>query len=347
MASHHMTSSVSLGPKIIPAAKAHPVACTTCTFLNMPGAQVCEMCGAEIKPPTHDVQANGMWRCGSCSNLNRKGLKQCSECAIPFSTSVTSSAPSQIFCSRCGFLNDGDNMECVQCDNQLRSRLEKIGTDLRDSTNFLARDIGVNINVKCPGCMIVCYVPPATAGLRCGTCHTYFASPTVGEVTNFHMNRLARSFRGFFTSASTPSDGEIPVGRLIAIGELARQRSTSNPQAESLAESSRSIESSHDAEGKESVGVEVEEAAEQKEEQKSEQKDERHEVHEEPGIFQEMRPATPPSTRAVTPTKAVRTHLPLAVPASPAVEAAEAPVVAPMAVYPQDLVEVEGDIVEL
>lgn len=160
--------------------------------------------------------------------MNRKGVKECSKCKVPFYSVVTSAAPSQIFCPQCGFLNDGENFKCVQCDITIRSTLEKLGTDLRDSTNFLARDMGVNINVKCPGCMTVCFVPPATACLRCGTCHTYFASPTVGEVTNFHMARLASSisssFMGFFnqkrsdTQAETEAK-EVPVGKLIALGD--------------------------------------------------------------------------------------------------------------------------------
>lgn len=162
------------------------------------------------------------------ATVNRKGVKECSKCKVPFYSVVTSAAPSQIFCPQCGFLNDGENLKCVQCDITIRSTLEKLGTDLRDSTNFLARDMGVNINVKCPGCMTVCFVPPATACLRCGTCHTYFASPTVGEVTNFHMSRLASSisssFMGLFNQkrSDTVAEAEAkeaPVGKLIALGD--------------------------------------------------------------------------------------------------------------------------------
>lgn len=161
------------------------------------------------------------------STLNGKGVKECCECRLPFYARVTSAAPSQIFCPRCGFLNDGENLTCVQCDTTIRSTLEKLSTDLRDSTNFFARDMGVNIHVKCPGCLLVCFVPPATACLRCGACHTYFASPTVGEATNFHVSRLASSisssFMGLFgqkqaaQQESTPR--EAPVGRLIALGK--------------------------------------------------------------------------------------------------------------------------------
>lgn len=165
---------------------------------------------------------------------NRRGGKKCSQCYLPFYSLVTTAAPAQIFCSRCGFLNDGGNFTCVQCDYTIRSTLDKITTDLKDSTNFFARDMGVNIHVKCPGCLVVCYVPPATACLRCGTCHTYFASPSVGEVTNFHMNRLASSisssFMVFFRVKRGAQDEneatrlqeevrEAPVGRLIAAGQ--------------------------------------------------------------------------------------------------------------------------------
>lgn len=166
--------------------------------------------------------------------MNRRAAKECSQCRLPSYSLVTTAAPAQIFCSRCGFLNDGGNLTCVQCDYTIRSTLDKISTDLRDSTNFLARDMGVNIHVKCPGCLVVCYVPPATACLRCGSCHTYFASPSVGEVTNFHMTRLASSisssFMGFFggkhgrqeeneATRRQEEAREAPVGRLIAAGQ--------------------------------------------------------------------------------------------------------------------------------
>ncbi|KAI9995136.1 hypothetical protein PInf_012183 [Phytophthora infestans] len=225
---------VALENKTVAGGKGIQIACSTCTFLNASDVSSCGMCGAEMKPPTHDVQADGSWNCGVCDTVNRRASKECSQCHVPFYSLVTTAAPAQIFCSRCGFLNDGGNLTCVQCDYTIRSTLDKIGTDLRDSTNFLARDMGVNIHVKCPGCFVVCYVPPATACLRCGSCHTYFASPSVGEVTNFHMNRLASSisssFMGFFGSKRGGQDDneatrrqeearEAPVGRLIAAGK--------------------------------------------------------------------------------------------------------------------------------
>ncbi|KAG7397346.1 hypothetical protein PHYBOEH_000858 [Phytophthora boehmeriae] len=219
-------------PKTVAGGKDIRVACATCTFLNSPDVSSCTMCGAEMKPPTHDVQADGSWKCGGCGAMNRRAVKECSECRLPFYSLVTTAAPAQIFCSRCGFLNDGGNLTCVQCDYTIRSTLDKISTDLRDSTNFLARDMGVNIHVKCPGCLVVCFVPPATACLRCGSCHTYFASPSVGEVTNFHMSRLASSisssFMGIFggkrggqdeSGARQEEAREAPVGRLIAAGQ--------------------------------------------------------------------------------------------------------------------------------
>ncbi|CAH0473321.1 unnamed protein product [Peronospora belbahrii] len=220
--------------KTVAGGKDIQVACTTCTFLNAGDVSLCGMCGMEIKPPTHDVQADGSWKCGSCEVENQRGAKKCTQCRLSFYSLVTTAAPAQIFCSRCGFLNDGGNLKCVQCDYTIRSTLEKISTDLKDSTNFLARDMGVNIHVKCPGCLVVCYVPPATACLRCGSCHTYFASPSVGEVTSFHMNRLAssisNSFMGFFGAKRRGQNEneatrrqeearEAPIGRLIAAGK--------------------------------------------------------------------------------------------------------------------------------
>ncbi|KAL4151597.1 hypothetical protein PRNP1_008539 [Phytophthora ramorum] len=228
------SQSMTFEHKTVAGGKDIQVACATCTFLNAPDVSSCGMCGAELKPPTHDVQADGSWKCGGCGTVNRRAGKECSQCHLPFYSLVTTAAPAQIFCSRCGFLNDGGNLTCVQCDYTIRSTLDKIGSDLRDSTNFLARDMGVNIHVKCPGCFVVCYVPPATACLRCGACHTYFASPSVGEVTNFHMTRLASSisssFMGFFggkrggqeeseASRRQEEAREAPVGRLVAAGQ--------------------------------------------------------------------------------------------------------------------------------
>ncbi|CAI5709076.1 unnamed protein product [Hyaloperonospora brassicae] len=212
------------------------VACATCTFLNAADATCCGVCGSETKAPTHEVQADGSWHCGSCETVNRRAAKECAHCRLPLYSLVTRAAPAQIFCSRCGFLNDGDNSTCVQCDYTIRTKLDKISSGLSDSTNFLARDMGMNIHVKCPGCHIVCYVPPATACLRCGSCHTYFASPSVGVVTNFHMSRLASSisssFMGLFGKKRTEQEEddiardqvearEVPVGRLIAVGQSA------------------------------------------------------------------------------------------------------------------------------
>ncbi|CAH0487451.1 unnamed protein product [Peronospora farinosa] len=225
---------IALEHKTMAGGKNMQIACIMCTFLNAADVSSCGMCGTEMKPPTHDVQADGSWKCGGCETKNRRGGKECSQCRLPFYSLVTTAAPAQIFCSRCGFLNDGGNLTCVQCDYTIRSTLNKITTDLKDSTNFIARDMGVNIHVKCPGCLVVCYVPPATACLRCGTCHTYFASPSVGEVTNFHVNRLASSisssFMVFFRVKRGAQDEnevtrrqeearEAPVGRLIAAGQ--------------------------------------------------------------------------------------------------------------------------------
>uniref|UniRef100_M4C6F9 Uncharacterized protein n=1 Tax=Hyaloperonospora arabidopsidis (strain Emoy2) TaxID=559515 RepID=M4C6F9_HYAAE len=201
--------------KTVVVGKGIQVACRTCTFLNAADVTSCGMCGETV---------------------NRRAAKECSHCRLPLYSLVTTAAPAQIFCSRCGFLNDGDNSTCVQCDYTIRTKLDKLSSGLSDSTNFLARDMGVNIHVKCPGCHIVCYVPPATACLRCGSCHTYFASPSVGVVTNFHMNRLASSisssFMGFFGKKRGEQEEnnieraqvearEVPVGRLIAVGQSA------------------------------------------------------------------------------------------------------------------------------
>lgn len=301
-----------------------------------------------MKPPTHDIQANGSWKCGgwyalfacahvSClclrfeahhtpfrlvrsSTVNRKGLKECSKCQIPLYSVVTSAAPSQIFCPQCGFLNDGGNLKCVQCDITIRSTLEKLGTDLRDSTNFLARDMGMNINVKCPGCMTVCFVPPATACLRCGTCHTYFASPTVGEVTNFHMSRLATSisssFMGLFNQKRETKEEvearETPVGKLIALGDKTPRSPLRAGRTRSGSASFRSSDS-----------------LTRKEEKEKEEQEKASEFARQEEAFEKMHTSS----------------YPMAVPSSSSPSLSSS--VALARTPPQDLVKVEGEIVEL
>ncbi|RLN86625.1 hypothetical protein BBJ28_00005910 [Nothophytophthora sp. Chile5] len=176
------------------------------------------------------------------------------------------------------------------CDYTIRSTLDKISTDLRDSTNFLARDMGVNIHVKCPGCFVVCYVPPATACLRCGSCHTYFASPSVGEVTNFHMTRLASSisssFMGFFggkrggqaESARAEEAREAPIGRLIAAG----QNVVRSPRHSSTISEASELSASFQLDDSEVSGDEMEEKPDVKQVQDNAGELQSHEKRSEP-----------------------------------------------------------------
>lgn len=298
-----------------------------------------------------------------CSGtLNGKGVKACCQCHLPLVARVTSAAPSEIFCPRCGFLNDGGNQTCVQCDMTIRSTLDKLSSDLRDSTNFLARDMGVNIQVTCPGCRQLCHVPPATACLRCGNCHTYFASPSVGEATNFHVTKLASSisssFMGLFGQrqqqqqqpAAPPAPQEAPVGRLIALGKgVVRSPRNSPPTTVQTDETRAAVEQ------------ETPSAVEEKEEKPSspqrEQKTTR-EVADAAAVSREaVAPQAPPAapspvTREEPPaandlrssessavTKPSPTPLPPLARSLPVREALPAP--------PQDIVQVEGDIVEL
>lgn len=268
------------------------------------------------------------------ATINTKGAKTCGQCHVRFYSIVTSAAPSQIFCARCGFLNDGENQRCVQCDTTIRSTLEKISTDLRDSTNFIARDMGMNINVQCPGCSMICFVPPATACLRCGTCHTYFASPSLGEVTNFHMSKLASSisssFMGFFDSKRSGAEADeptvAPVGRLLAIGE----RLSRSPHAESerrrLSSEDESSASAAAAAAEVSAPLTAQAAGFRtslRQYQRPRQVDENEQ--------KDDRPRSKTTDRQNQPSKQqIPSAVPLALPPAP-----------------QDLVQVEGDIVEL
>ncbi|KAE9322544.1 hypothetical protein PF001_g4356 [Phytophthora fragariae] len=364
---------VMLEHKTVAGGKDIHVACATCTFLNAPDVSNCGMCGAEMKPPTHDVQADGSWKCGGCGTENRRAVKECCQCRLPFYSLVTTAAPAQIFCSRCGFLNDGGNLTCVQCDYTIRSTLDKISTDLRDSTNFLARDMGVNIHVKCPGCFVVCYVPPATACLRCGSCHTYFASPSVGEVTNFHMTRLASSisgsFMGFFggkkggreeseDSRQQEEAREAPVGRLIAAG----QGVVNSPRHSStISEASELSTSLQHLEDSEASGDETEEKpdAYQLQERAKDSKAQENQTTEKKEEAQTSVNSSPVSEDHPPSPVQPRKHEPFSSlglsssTSSPGKEqeqpmlARSMPLRAALPAPRQELVEVEGDIVEL
>ncbi|KAL3666770.1 hypothetical protein V7S43_008391 [Phytophthora oleae] len=353
--------------KTVAGGKGIQVACATCTFLNSPDVSSCGMCGAEMKPPTHDVQADGSWKCGGCDTENRRAAKECSNCHLPFYSLVTTAAPAQIFCSRCGFLNDGGNLTCVQCDYTIRSTLDKISTDLRDSTNFLARDMGVNIHVKCPGCFVVCYVPPATACLRCGSCHTYFASPSVGEVTNFHMNRLASSisssFMGFFGAKRGQEENEstrrqeeareAPVGRLIAAGRGVVNSPRHSSTISDASELSTSLQHLDDSEVS---GDETEEKAntsQVQEETKAKIQEKTQTAEERPKMEKES-PASDDKASIRTQKEQPFSSLELSSSSSSSGKEQEQPILArsmPLrAALPpprQELIQVEGDIVEL
>jgi hypothetical protein len=296
-------------------------------------------------------------------------VKECAQCRLPFYSLVTTAAPAQIFCSRCGFLNDGGNLTCVQCDYTIRSTLDKISTDLRDSTNFLARDMGVNIHVKCPGCLVVCYVPPATACLRCGACHTYFASPSVGEVTNFHMTRLASSisssFMGFFGGKREDSEAtrqeearEAPVGRLIAAGKdvvnSPRHSSTISEASElstSLQQLGESEVSGDESEEKPDASPVQEKATEAKVQEKApvaEEDGEKQAQEADGSVSEGLQKEQPAPSRKERPFSSDDLS------SSPGSSGNEQPMLArsmPLrAALPpprQELVEVEGDIVEL
>ncbi|TYZ60704.1 hypothetical protein PybrP1_004721 [[Pythium] brassicae (nom. inval.)] len=334
----------AITPKLVPGSKELQVVCGTCTFINAADATVCAMCGAEVKPPTHDVQANGLWKCGSCATTNRKGAKACVRCKAPLVSVVTSAAPSQIFCPHCGFLNDGGNHACVQCDATIRSTLAKLGADLRDSTNFLARDMGVNINVKCPGCAAVCVVPPATACLRCGTCHTYFASPSVGDATNFHVARLASSLSssllGLFNHKPPPAahhgapnddDDDAPVGKLLALGDQLPRSPLRAGRTRSSSASFRSSESEPPAlASSRRAQKEQDEAARAREFARQEQ------------AFENMHTAQYPM--AAAPIESPAAAVPVVAPAG---GGSRRGATAATRATPQDLIQVEGEIVEL
>lgn len=276
-------------------------------------------------------------------------------CKVPFYSVVTSAAPSQIFCPQCGFLNDGGNLKCVQCDITIRSTLEKLGTDLRDSTNFLARDMGVNINVKCPGCSAVCFVPPATACLRCGTCHTYFASPSVGDVTNFHVSRLASSisssFMGLFAQkqqqAPPPQTEEVPVGKLIALGDKLPRSPLRAGRTRSNSASFRSSESPI--------------TLTRREQKELEEKERAMEFTRQEQAFENMHSASYPMAVAAqySPSSASASPLAASTPAPSAVPVTQSTTArvssssggggggSATRSTPQDLIRVEGEIVEL
>ncbi|KAF0690834.1 Aste57867_17822 [Aphanomyces stellatus] len=149
----------------------------------------------------------------SCSDHhNENGMRECYYCDAPYVSAVASSVPLNIFCSRCGVRNLGSAGKCVSCDHTLISKFDAIKHEWSDTTNFVARDLGLHVKVKCPGCMKVCTVP-SSACFRCGACHVYFAAPSVGDVTSFHVSRLTRSLSSSVMSLfgkDKPTDVAMP-----------------------------------------------------------------------------------------------------------------------------------------
>ncbi|RHY24895.1 hypothetical protein DYB32_008636, partial [Aphanomyces invadans] len=110
----------------------------------------------------------------------------------PYVSAVASAAPLTIYCSRCGVRNSGTAGTCISCNHVLLSKFESLKHEWSDTTNQVARELGLHVKVKCPGCMKVCNVP-SSACFRCGACGVCFAAPSVGSVTSFHVARLTRS----------------------------------------------------------------------------------------------------------------------------------------------------------
>ncbi|KDO19766.1 hypothetical protein SPRG_15100 [Saprolegnia parasitica CBS 223.65] len=138
----------------------------------------------------HAIHSDGSWRCGEC--YNARGVRDCYSCDAPFVSVVASSAPMHLNCTRCGARNRASGSYCGSCGNALRSKLDTIKHEVADTTSHVARDLGLHVTVRCPGCLKVC-VLPSSACFRCGACDVYFAAPSVAAVTGFHVSRLTRS----------------------------------------------------------------------------------------------------------------------------------------------------------
>ncbi|RHY49705.1 hypothetical protein DYB34_008972 [Aphanomyces astaci] len=154
-------------------------------------------------------------------------MHECYYCDAPYVSAVASAVPLTIFCSRCGVRNSGTAGACISCNHTLLSRLESLKHEWTDTANFVARDLGLHVQVRCPGCMTVCAVP-ASACFRCGACHTCFAAPTVGDVTSFHVARLTRSLsssvRSLFHTSDHPPPPPRPRSKPTALNQSFFQR---------------------------------------------------------------------------------------------------------------------------
>ncbi|OQR85606.1 hypothetical protein ACHHYP_11675 [Achlya hypogyna] len=206
-----LSSSIRLGPseEIVPDATR---ACTKCTFLNVPHRKHCAVCEqplptvpAATSTVAHTIYADRSWRCGQCDNHNAQGVRDCYYCAAPYVSVVTCSVPLHDFGSPCGVHSTGTATQCSASTHRLHSTMESFQREVVDTTSVVARDLGLHVRVRCPGCLEICHIPSA-ACFRCATCHIYFAAPTVGAVTSFHAARLARSvsssLSGLFKSSA-------------------------------------------------------------------------------------------------------------------------------------------------
>ncbi|OQS02079.1 hypothetical protein THRCLA_05522 [Thraustotheca clavata] len=135
-----------------------------------------------------------MWCLILCDSgaFNKTSTNDCTQCHAPYVSAMASSIPLFVYSSRCETRHYGTSTECSACNRGLHSKLETIQHEVSDTTSVVACDLGLQINVRCPGCLTVCQVP-SSACFRCGTCNVYFAAPSIGAVTSFHLTRLTRS----------------------------------------------------------------------------------------------------------------------------------------------------------
>lgn len=76
--------------KLSDAADKHKWECVTCTFLNVPSRDICEMCGkSKVRGPEVRPLASGGRECPQCTLVNEKGVGTCEACGASLKDSPT------------------------------------------------------------------------------------------------------------------------------------------------------------------------------------------------------------------------------------------------------------------
>lgn len=183
------------------------VACTMCTLMNNKNRQECELCGSRL--PIQEGSNLGHGERSSPMEVLGESTDHSRTATLPNAQRIDGNdAMDYVYCPYCGVKNAACRSNCINCSLALRTAVDQLMTDLSKSTNNFFRDVGVNLDVVCPGCGILSEVPPHSV-VKCFSCGAYYKTSTIGDSATFHLNELGKSVsRGISSLFSAGSTSE-------------------------------------------------------------------------------------------------------------------------------------------